>query len=404
MVATSFDPLWINQSASGTPSYTANEARTGMAVDLQYGGRNVGARQGVRPGYQTNVVTYANPTITVNPHLGVVDPGLSSTQGPYRYGLLTTDTHTANAAETNPRKDIVIMRIFDHDEDASGLRHAITQYIAGVAAPSPSEPAVPAGAMKLATLDVPNIAGGGLGSAVITQNYPFTVAAGGILPIRNTTEEAAITSPFAGMTTFRLDSGLFVVRNAANSAWRYVGEIFVCTSGTRPSAATEGLFIYETDTNRLLVWDGAAWVRMGNTGVGGRTGCRLRRNAVQSVPSGVTTSITWDTEDQDTDGFITVSSDTVTIPAGLGGIYAITLHAAGAVGGATAFLFIAPSSTITGMPVDFVAYVDPSTADRGAFGITIPLNAGDSFVCQVRHVTGANVNYTAWLSCYRIVN
>jgi len=34
---------------------------------------------------------------------------------------------------------------------------------------------------------------------------------------------------------------------------------FVCTSGTRPGSPWEGLAIYETDTDRVYVWDGVAW-------------------------------------------------------------------------------------------------------------------------------------------------
>ena len=34
----------------------------------------------------------------------------------------------------------------------------------------------------------------------------------------------------------------------------------VCTSTTRPQAPFEGQLIYETDTNRVLVWDNADWV------------------------------------------------------------------------------------------------------------------------------------------------
>lgn len=39
----------------------------------------------------------------------------------------------------------------------------------------------------------------------------------------------------------------------------------VCTSTTRPSAPFEGQMIYETDTNRVLVWDNAAWVMIADT-------------------------------------------------------------------------------------------------------------------------------------------
>lgn len=34
----------------------------------------------------------------------------------------------------------------------------------------------------------------------------------------------------------------------------------VCTSSTRPTAPYEGQQIYETDTDKLLVWNGSAWL------------------------------------------------------------------------------------------------------------------------------------------------
>ena len=39
----------------------------------------------------------------------------------------------------------------------------------------------------------------------------------------------------------------------------------VCTSTTRPQAPFEGQLIYETDTNRVLIWDNAAWVMIADT-------------------------------------------------------------------------------------------------------------------------------------------
>jgi hypothetical protein len=39
----------------------------------------------------------------------------------------------------------------------------------------------------------------------------------------------------------------------------------VCTSSTRPAGPFEGQVIYETDTNRVLVWDNAAWVMIADT-------------------------------------------------------------------------------------------------------------------------------------------
>jgi hypothetical protein len=39
-----------------------------------------------------------------------------------------------------------------------------------------------------------------------------------------------------------------------------ISQAGVCTSSTRPVSPYEGQVIYETDTNRTLVWDNAAWV------------------------------------------------------------------------------------------------------------------------------------------------
>jgi len=39
----------------------------------------------------------------------------------------------------------------------------------------------------------------------------------------------------------------------------------ICTSSTRPTTPYEGQVIYETDTNRVLVWDNAAWVAPNST-------------------------------------------------------------------------------------------------------------------------------------------
>lgn len=39
----------------------------------------------------------------------------------------------------------------------------------------------------------------------------------------------------------------------------------VCTSTTRPSTPFEGQMIYETDTNRVLVYEGASWVMIADT-------------------------------------------------------------------------------------------------------------------------------------------
>lgn len=134
----------------------------------------------------------------------------------------------------------------------------------------------------------------------------------------------------------------------------------------------------------------------------GGVGCRLRRAANQSINNVVTTSISWDTEDLDTHGFIAVTSTTVTIPTGLDGLYAITFVPLPAVAPATRFITqVVVTTAITGMATTFRA-----TGGAGEnfmyVGITVPLLAADTFLCQVFQQNGAAVNFTAWLACYRM--
>lgn len=107
-----------------------------------------------------------------------------------------------------------------------------------------------------------------------------------------------------------------------------------CTSGDRPSSPNEGMTIRETDTDRALTYDGSAWVRTAEWfSSSGRTGVSVRRAANQSIADATTAAITFDTEDVDTDGFIAVSSTTITIPSGLGGLYVLGWHITGESGG-----------------------------------------------------------------------
>lgn len=43
----------------------------------------------------------------------------------------------------------------------------------------------------------------------------------------------------------------------------------ICTSSTRPTTPYEGQVIYETDTNRTLVWDNSAWIGVAQSGGAG---------------------------------------------------------------------------------------------------------------------------------------
>jgi len=133
-------------------------------------------------------------------------------------------------------------------------------------------------------------------------------------------------------------------------------------------------------------------------------GCRLRRAANQSINNTTDTAISWDTEDLDTDGFITTPSTTITIPAGLDGRYAITVYAQSATALAgRCYIDINPTTVITGVPANLRTPIVSGTADlRYLATVVIPLLAGDSFIVQLFHTIGAATNHTAWMTCSRV--
>lgn len=204
------DPAWVNASA-GAPLYSAIELRRLDAV-LMFGGvaDRLGARQGVRPG--ATPVSLVGTTWTVFDVPAVVYPAATVISGPYRVALLET-TGSVTAAAAQPRKDIIYCQVQDHDEDSSGQRRARPGYLAGTPSGSPVEPAVPTGAFRLATIDVP--ASGG-GSPTLTVNAPLTVASGGVLPV-STASALPVAGLYVGMMAFVQDTKALMVYDG--SAW-----------------------------------------------------------------------------------------------------------------------------------------------------------------------------------------
>jgi hypothetical protein len=65
-------------------------------------------------------------------------------------------------------------------------------------------------------------------------------------------------SPTNGQT-FTVGDTTWVYQNSVWNILTSSAAYSVCTSSTRPSAPGEGRMIYETDTNRVLVYNGSSW-------------------------------------------------------------------------------------------------------------------------------------------------
>lgn len=134
-----------------------------------------------------------------------------------------------------------------------------------------------------------------------------------------------------------------------------------------------------------------------------RIGCQIRRPS-QSLSTGVATTVSWDTQDEDTDNFFAPTSTTVTIPVGLGGIYAVTYRQilSGAPTGRV-FAEMVPTSSTVGMPTDLRAIGNTSETGRVVLALpSVPFTAGDSFIINTIQTSAGTLTLTAWLTLYRV--
>lgn len=159
----------------------------------------------------------------------------------------------------------------------------------------------------------------------------------------------------------------------------------------------EGMTCYVTATDRYYTYTGSAWVVTGASTATGRVGCSLSRAANQSISNATDTAIIWDTEAADTDGFITVSNATVTVPTGMGGLYMITARLTGA---------SAWGSNANDRFWINAASVDYNVATWSGTTLTAtilaPLAAAHTVAIWLKQNTGGAVNFTGSLSMYRL--
>ena len=123
-----------------------------------------------------------------------------------------------------------------------------------------------------------------------------------------------------------------------------------------------------------------------------RAGGSWSRTSGQSVGSGSQTTITWTTETLDTHGYLSPTSGTVTIPAGMGGLYAISVALdAGAALGGRCYAQITAGGQIFRGP-----FTSPGE-DRVAVAVTLPLAAGDTVSVAMYHASGSTISFTGAL-------
>lgn len=152
----------------------------------------------------------------------------------------TTVTTTA-APASNSRIDVIWVRsqFVQHADANNDVVFGVTQ---GTAALTPTKPAIPTGALELATAEILSTTTQ-TSTAVITQTFPYTAAAGGMVWLRNAAEQAAY-SPSDGASAYRIDLAAEMLRKGG--AWAQTlrttaGVINQATDGSGVVTVSHGL-------------------------------------------------------------------------------------------------------------------------------------------------------------------
>lgn len=152
------------------------------------------------------------------------------------------------------RHDLICYRVQDTDVDASGVEGDSIHVVQGIAAST--DPAIPAS----------------LGSLVILSRATVPATSG--------TPTFTDLRPWASA----------------------VGGVIICTSTTRPTVRRRSQEIFETDTNRLMVWNGSVWR-------GVRTSIHVAAGAAAGPFSSQTILSTLNIPDQGCAGTVTVTGN-----------------------------------------------------------------------------------------------
>ncbi len=172
----------------------------------------------------------------------------------------TVNVAISAADPTNPRIDLVVVQVRDtnYGEAASDVRITV---VTGTPAAVPAVPALTSypNALVLAQIAVA-AADTSIVTGDITDKRTYAAAVGGQQWCTSTTRPTGVALR-DGLEIYELDTRRRYRYQSTAAAWVSANDLVVCTSGTRPTSPLfEGLMAYETDTDRVIVYNGSAWV------------------------------------------------------------------------------------------------------------------------------------------------
>ncbi|UYL87149.1 minor tail protein [Microbacterium phage OscarSo] len=178
-------------------------------------------------------------------------------------GAVTVPISAAPAS--NSRITVIWVK---HNDTETGDANALPIFgtTDGAAAASPTKPAIPTGALELATLRVyagTTAANGG--SNLLTNTYQMTAARGGVVNVRNATELAAWTNAQTGQRVFNLADRRLYTRHVTTpdptGVWVPDRAAFIANRANAQALGVGGWWVvaaaFDTPSlNDLGVWSG----------------------------------------------------------------------------------------------------------------------------------------------------
>lgn len=203
-----------------TGSYTARSDRLMTAAMVTPSGiGSLDVRSGVKPGQATGSLAVAQqvtPAMSVTVAAGSAWIQSQSASGGC-YAVVNDAAYTVaitTAHATLGRRDLIVARVYDA-EITGALNQWTLEIVTGTPAGSPVAPAVPAGAMKLATVLV-GAAVTSISNANITDSRVFTTPVGGTVPAP---ASSLPTNPYVGQPTYDTTNLRPLWHNG--TAWQY---------------------------------------------------------------------------------------------------------------------------------------------------------------------------------------
>lgn len=280
-------------------------------------------RSGVFKGEGAGALSTVSAMVArISPVRLVINNTISAALGSY---LVVSDANVDitfdNGEGAVPRVDRIIARVRDDDNDGSGSTAGSIEYLKGQAGGSAT--AMPDNSLLLYEMTVPagaSAGGGGINFANAVDKKVYTTAHGGVIPVYNGTDMAAVTQ-YEGMVIYRVDIGAFYVSVGGTFRPRGVANVASSANLTAIVNAENGDLGVTRDTGALWVHNGSTWVqpRIPFRHVG-----RAYATSGQSLADATWTAITLQDESFDTGNFHSTSSNQSRVTPSVAGYYRFT--------------------------------------------------------------------------------